>query len=491
MPASNFNDRFQHHLSRESRARGNGPFQMLDRLKCNGDIDLISFSGGIPLPSKFPIRKLSVSFPELGCFQEDEHNKYPKEVDVSFDMRNDANTNGLDFEGALQYGQCQGIPELVKFIKKHVELAHSPPYKEWDIKLTNGNTIGLEYCVRLLVDYGESILIEKYTYPAAITAMAPLGVKFISIDMDENGMIPQSLEEVLKKWDYSKGPMPRILYTIPTGQNPTGSTLSIDRKKKIMALARKYDIIIIEDEPYYFLQMDACNATTSEAQIELQDAAENSAILSSFVNRLVPSFLNLDTEGRVLRIDSFSKLIAPGSRLGWITGNPLFIDRITRAAEVSTESPSGISQIVLFGILNHWKQEGFFLWLRELQHTYTNRRNALLQSADKYLPKSICSYRAPKAGLFLWIELDKSRYLFDDQNKPVSEIELDIFQALLQKGVKPVCGQLFMPYPEKNDRIFFRFAYSVAPIDKFEVGMKRFASTLKEFFRLNEDELQS
>ncbi|EPY52287.1 aromatic aminotransferase [Schizosaccharomyces cryophilus OY26] len=483
-------DKFQHHLSRESRTRGNGPFQMLDRIKCNKDIDLISFSGGVPLPSKFPIRNLSVRFPETGYFEEEIENRYPKEVDVSFDLGKDKSENNLDFEGALQYGQCQGIPELVNFIKEHVELAHSPRYKEWEIKLTNGNTIGLDYCLRLLVNYGDSVLIEKYTYPAAITTMSPLGVKFVSIDMDEEGMLPESLQGIMENWDASNGPRPRVLYTIPTGQNPTGSTLPIGRRKRIFALAQKYDIIIIEDEPYYFLQMDSYHGNVLASEIQKQDSTQNIGV-SSFVNKLVPSFLKLDTEGRVLRLDSFSKLIAPGSRLGWITGNPLFIDRITRAAEVSTESPSGISQVALYAILNHWKQEGFFLWLQELQRTYTTRRNALLQYADKYLPNSICSYQIPNAGLFLWVELNKDRYLFSSQQKSVPEIELEIFQALLQKGVKPVCGQLFMAYPENNDRIFFRFAYSIAPIDKFEVGLQRFASTLKDFFILEKEELQA
>ncbi|WBW71029.1 aromatic aminotransferase [Schizosaccharomyces osmophilus] len=491
MSPSIFNDKFQHHLSREARARGKGPFQMLDRIKCNTDIDLISFSGGIPHPSKFALRRLSVRFPELGCFHEGAGNSYPKEADVSYDLGRDENENGLDFEGALQYGQCQGIPELVNFIKEHVKLAHSPPYKEWEIKLTNGNTIGLEYCLRLLINYGDPVLIEKYTYPAAITAMSPLGVNFISIDMDGEGMLPESLQEIMENWDPSKGSRPRILYTIPTGQNPTGSTLSIDRRKKIMVLAQKYDIIIIEDEPYYFLQMDSYNGSTLEEGNQKQDSMQNSTVLSSFVKKLVPSFLKLDVEGRVLRIDSFSKLIAPGSRLGWITGNQLFIDRITRAAEVSTESPSGISQVTLFAILNHWKQEGFFLWLQELQRTYTIRRNALLESANKHLPKSICSYKAPKAGLFLWVEINKDRYLFDSKNKSVSDIELEIFEALLQKGVKPICGQLFMAYPDKNDQIFFRFAYSIAPVDKFEMGLQRFASTLKDYFKFDEKELQA
>ncbi|CAB42068.1 aromatic aminotransferase [Schizosaccharomyces pombe] len=468
----NLKKKYQHHLSLESASREYGPFQMLGRIQSDSDIKMLSFAGGEPNPSKFPIHKLSVSFPEVNSWEKDTN----KDATVSYELSNNANEGSLDLLGALQYGQCQGIPELVKFIKDHVGQIHMPQYKDWDIKITNGNTIGLEYCLRLLVNRGDCILIEKYTYPAAITAMRPLGVKFIPIDMDENGMLPESFEKVMETWDSSLGARPHVLYTIPTGQNPTGSTLTLERRKKFLTLAKKYDIIIVEDEPYYFLQMEKYDANWKPDKQAFN--------ISSFKKKLIPSLLHLDTDGRVLRVDSFSKLIVPGLRLGWITGNSLFIDRITRYAEVCTESPSGVSQVVLYAILNRWGQNGFLEWLQDLQNSYTMRRNALLLAADKHLPKSVCKYHSPKAGLFLWVELDKNRLICSNMDKSISEIEMEIFVELVNNGVKPVCGQLFMGEPNSADKIFFRFAYSLADLSTFEAGLERFTSTIQKYFQL-------
>ncbi|CAA21918.1 aromatic aminotransferase [Schizosaccharomyces pombe] len=466
---------FSHHLSRESKAREKGPFQMLGRIKSSTGIDAISFSSGLPHPNKFAIRELSIKFPQLGCFKE-ENGTYAKEVNVTFNIKADPSEGLLNFSQSLQYGQCQGISELVGFIKEHIRRIHAPRYENWDIKMSNGNTSGLEYCLRLLVNYGDHVLTEKYTYPAAITAMRALGVQFVSVDMDSEGMLPESLEEIMRDWDISLGPRPHVLYTVPTGQNPTGSTLSLSRRKKLLALARKYDIIIVEDEPYYFLQMEDYNGSLNPAQQKCDG--------STFLKSLVPSLLSLDTEGRVLRLDSFSKLIAPGTRLGYITGNSMFIDHITRIAEVCTESPSGICQSVLYAMLHNWGQEGFCAWLQELQYSYTVRRNAFLNVANKYLPNSVCIYHVPRAGLFLWVELNLNHYRFSDTKKSVSQIEMEIFLALVEKGVKTVCGQFFMANPERSTKIFFRFAYSIADFEDFEEGIKRFTSVINEHFNV-------
>lgn len=240
-------------------------------------------------------------------------------------------------------------------------------------------------------------MLEEYTFASAAETAWPLGLKAAAIAIDEQGLIPEAMDDLLSNWDEkTRGARkPFVLYTIPTGQNPTGATQSVERRKAVYKVAQKHDVIIVEDEPYYFLQMQPY--TGADAPPVAPPASNE-----EFLRLLVPSLLSLDTDGRVMRLDSFSKVIAPGTRTGWVTASAQIVERFIRHNESSAQNPSGLSAITLYKLLDEtWGHDGYLQWLRHLRVEYTARRDALLLACEKFLPKDIITWTPPAAGMFV------------------------------------------------------------------------------------------
>lgn len=302
-----------------------------------------------------------------------------------------------DLAIALNYAQGTGSAQMIRFITEHTELVCNPAYADWGCVLTVGSTSSLDKGLRTFCERGDVVLAEEYTYSSAVESAAALGVNFIPIKMDSEGLLPEEMDDILNTWDEkSRGARkPHVLYTVPTGQNPTGATQSATRRKAIYKVAQKHDIYIFEDEPYFFLQMQPYTGPDSPS---VPPPASNEA----FLKTLVPTYLSLDVDGRVMRMDSFSKVIAPGTRVGWVTASEQIIERIVRANESSVQNPSGLSQIVLFKLLDeHWGHAGYFQWLINLRMEYTRRRDTLLDACEKFLPKDLVSWNPPAAGMFV------------------------------------------------------------------------------------------
>lgn len=464
-----------HHLSVESASRKQSPLKAVALSKSSRNIKIISLAGGLPNPEYFPIREIDAEIPAINSWKKDSSNSGKLDT-VSVPMSS-SDSDVLPLSVALQYGQGSGAALLAQFLKEHTRIIHNPPYEGWNIIMTTGNTSCLDIALRMLTNRGDSILVEKYSFPSALQSMRPLGLSCIPIDMDQFGFLPESMDDILTNWDATSygSPKPHVLYTIPSGQNPTGSTLSVERRKQIYTLAQKHDIIILEDEPYYYLQMDAYEGKP--------EAADKAFTNEQFVKELIPSFLSMDVDGRVIRMDSLSKVVAPGSRVGWFTAQPLFIERGLRAAETATQSASGISQGILYAMFKHWGQDGYLEWLKHIRYSYTLRRNYLLYAMDTYLPKSVCSYIPPVAGMFIWFEVDKSRYIHADKNESIPEIESKIHAEAVEEGVNLACGNWFVVDPRVNDKIFFRVTFAHAELEEFNVAIERFAGVLKNNFK--------
>ena len=174
--------------------------------------------------------------------------------------------------------------------------------------------------MRVFCNRGDTILAEAYSFSSSLYAAEAQGVNVFPVPLDEFGIIPEKLESIMDNWN-PETPKPKLLYTIPTGQNPTGSSLSDDRKAKIYRIAQKHNFIIIEDEPYYFLQMEPYVKDASAREKKTYSSHDE------FIQSLAKSFISLDTDGRVVRLDSFSKVLTPGTRLGWIVGCLLYTSR--------------------------------------------------------------------------------------------------------------------------------------------------------------------
>ena len=363
---------------------------------------LISLGGGLPCAEYFPFQSIGMKIPTVPHFSEAEVRQYGREVQIGkYDVL-EKEDSVYDLSIALNYGQATGSAQLVRWVTEHTELVCNPPYADWRCCLTVGSTGALEQAYRMLLDRqrGDSMLTEEYSFSTALETVAPLGIKVFGVDIDEQGLLPESMDEILSNWDAgARGARkPHTLYTVPSGQNPTGATQGEARRRAIYAVAQKHDVYIIEDEPYYFLQMQPYTG---------QDAPDPPppATVEEFLETLIPSLLSMDVDGRVLRMDSFSKVVVPGSRLGWITASEQMVERFIRHGEVANQGPSGISQVLIHKLLDEeWGHEGYLKWLINLRLEYTNRRNIILAACENYLPRNIVTWNPPAAGMFVSAE---------------------------------------------------------------------------------------
>lgn len=235
----------------------------------------------------------------------------------------------VDLEHLLQYSGAQGHPALQAFIKEFVTKIYQPAYADWDTLLDIGSTDGWSKVVGLLLERDDAILVEEWTYPGASNAYLPLNCPQVPIKIDGDGLVPEDMERILSTWnpdEHEGRRRPRLLYTVPVGQNPTGTLLTTDRKKTIYDICVKYDVIICEDDPYYFLYADPWvpqSAKVAEASAREINMTDDNKGQEKFLKALPPSFLKFDYQGRVIRLETFSKTIAPGSRLGFFVAHPL------------------------------------------------------------------------------------------------------------------------------------------------------------------------
>ena len=315
-------------------------------------------------------------------------------------MQRGENGGVYDLTIALNYGQASGSAQLLRWVTEHTELVANPPYADWRCALTIGSTGALEQALRMFCDRtrNDSLLTEEYSFSTALETAHPLGIRCFGVGMDEQGLLPESMDEILSNWnERARGGArkPTILYTVPSGQNPTGATQGLQRRRDVYEVCRKHDVFILEDEPYYFLQMQPY---TGQGKPEAAAPANT----SEFLRTVIPSLLSMDVDGRVLRMDSFSKVVVPGSRLGWVTASEQVIERYLRHAEVASQGPSGISQLVMYKLVDEkWGHEGFLQWLMHLRLEYTRRRNSLLAACERYLPQEVVSWVPPAAGMFV------------------------------------------------------------------------------------------
>ena len=366
---------------------------------------IISLGGGLPCPEYFPFESITMKVPVSPHFSEAATHSSGKEIRIGkYDVTSSSsqaaaeNPPVYDLSIALNYGQAHGSAQMMRFVTEHTELVSNPPYADWQSCLTVGSTAALEQALRMLCDKtrGDAVLTEEYSFSTALETAIPLGVKVFGVKMDEEGLLPGSMDEILSNWDSAArggARKPHVLYTVPSGQNPTGATQGEQRRREIYAVCQKHDVYIIEDEPYYFLQMPPHKTTAITTGEESID---------QFLTSLVPTLLSMDTDGRVMRMDSFSKVVVPGSRLGWITASAQMVERYIRHAEVCNQGPSGFSQVILHKLLDEeWGHEGYLRWLMNLRGEYTKRRDVMLDACEKFLPAGVVSWSETRSGMFV------------------------------------------------------------------------------------------
>ncbi|THH28413.1 hypothetical protein EUX98_g5776 [Antrodiella citrinella] len=531
-----------HHISDLAKARQPSPLKSLS--KYVGTPGLITLAGGMPHPDYFPFADIGANALAHDSYSADEVQRAsgfswiwslfgakPKTIQLTV-PKYPTTPDQVNLAVALQYGQAIGLPQLQAFIKEFSTKVYSPAYSNWTNLIHTGNTDGLTRAFLTLLNPGDVLLTEEWTYPSALASAQPIGCKAVPVAMDGQGMKSDALEKILSEWDeQGRGAKrPRVMYTIPIGQNPGGTTMSISRKQEIYDLCVKYgqsatlfitsntetqselDVIIVEDDPYYFLQMKEY-----KLQSERATASSSKHDGAEFIASLAPTYLKIDVQGRVIRLDTFSKTIAPGSRLGFFTCNPLFAERLERQGETSTQAPCGFGQSLITQLLTTWGYEGYVRWLHGLAIQYEIRRNYLLDSLSEefHMRKSLgtkgvwegleifeayakpdgsekfgygnklFSIVPPTSGMFLWIKLH-----FDDipRFQPGDEetLEMQLFAKFATAGVLVAPGWFFAAdgvNPPEPGAGHFRVAFSNADLITFKKAVTIFGEVIRDFHK--------
>lgn len=480
-----------HLLSVEAKSRKSSPLKTA--FKYLADPNVVFLGGGLPLADYFPWTKVIAESPAAPFA--DGIGAYPKEgeaviTEVHRDPKSTVNLpTDIPLSRSLQYGFTEGQPEIIKFVTEHTKLIHKIPYEGWTAISTIGNTEAWDSVLRTFTNRGDTILVEGFTFSSALETAHGLGVTTYPTPVDDFGIIPEKLEEILNDW---VGPKPKLLYTIPTGQNPTGSSLSNERRVEIYKIAQEHDLLIIEDEPYYFLQMEPYTKDVSKRSTK---SIKNH---QEFIDGLVTSFLSLDVDGRVLRLDSFSKVLAPGSRFGWIVGQEYLLERIVRLHEVSVQNPAGFTQTLINGLLQRWGQDGYIDWLIGLRAEYSLKRDVAIDAVEKYFPKEVSFYNPPVAGMFFTVQFDAAKHpKFEEFGRDPLKVEAALFDEAIKEGSLMIPGSWFKvtdqtnpPQPETHadksteNHIFFRGTYAAVPLPALQDGLEKFAKAVKVQFGL-------
>lgn len=470
---------FSHRLTLESRLREPAT---LKAARAELTAGVMSLATGRPSPEYYPVTNVSFGFAQTKICS-------GLTPGVMTATRAAEGIQGPDASAelpvAMSYGYSQGSEINVRFLTEHVELVHSPPYSNWEVCLNTGSTSAIEHVLRMFCSRGDYILTEEYTYSGALEAMKPLGLHASTIKMDNEGMSADELEMTLASWDSNErgAPKPFVLYTIPTGQNPTGVTQTSQRRKEIYAVAERHDLLIIEDDPYYYLHYPS---NTQKHQVSGEDSAHN-----MYLHSLLPSYLSMDVSGRVMRLDSTSKIIAPGLRCSWMTANSDIIAKILSHHDVGVVCPSGPSQLMMGTLLEHtWGHKGFTGWLMYLRDEYAHRCQTLVQACEKHLPGDICSWQSPEAGMFLWIKIDWRKHalgLVGDGEPSAQDfhaIEDSIYKTALRKGTLVCKGSAFHGSNAPSREMFLRVTFATASLEDLGMAINRLDEAIRQEFCL-------
>jgi len=390
---------------------------------------MVSLGGGLPNSALFPFTSLRIgviSSSDSGGDDEEE-----TELSLSSD----------ELGAALQYSPTPGLPQLVAHLRdlqiwEHGVDVGEGPHHHYNVMVSVGSQDALTKAFEMLLDPAhDELLVEAPTYSGALAFLQPFGVKLTPVGTDELGIQPEALQQALEKSDGET--RRRVLYTIPTAQNPSGSTLSNGRREAIYAIASEHDLVIMEDDPYYYLHPN-------------RDA--------------VKSFLSLDEDGRVIRFDSLSKLISSGMRIGFATGPPKLIERLSFHTQATNLHNSGISQVMVSKLFDHWGKRGFDDHAAKVASFYCRRRDVLLAAAERHLT-GLATWSPPDAGMFLWIKLNG----IDDTKALIEE-------KAAAANVLFVPGQSFDCWDRPSQ--YIRASFSTASDEDMDVAMERLASLI-------------
>lgn len=396
---------WKENFSKCSRAARPSPIREI--LKVVKQPGMISFAGGMPAPDVFPINKF-------------------------WDCLESLRKEGADM---MQYGTTEGDPRLREFLANWTAPRLGRVTKLEENLLTTGSQQALDLFGWAMLDEGDYVIAEDPTYLAAITTFCNHGAKFISVPMDEGGMEVDKLPGIIDK-ALAEGKKLKFIYTIVNFQNPGGATLSLERRKKLVAISSKYQIPIFEDDPYGYVRYDGEH---------------------------LPSIFSFDKEGLVLYAGSFSKILSPGVRVGWLTGNADIIRQMTVFKQATDLCSSPLTQGVTYEYCRRGELDAH---LPNIISNYRAKRDAMEESFKKYLAPRGLKWVRPEGGFFYWLD--------------TGAVDANILsQKAIEKKVLFVPGAAFCVDPESG-RHNARINYTFSSPEVIEEGVKRLAEAIDE-----------
>lgn len=373
-----------------------------DLLRVAANPEIISFAGGLPAPELFPVEKIQAAANQV--FQE----------------------KGMT---ALQYGSSKGIPELRAIIVERLK-QDGITVDEEQIMISTGSQQVLDLTSKMFINEGDTVIVEKPTYLCALDVFKSYGANLVSVEMDEDGMKLDMLEEALLA-----NPNTKMIYTIPTFQNPTGRTLSLERRKKLAQLALAYDVLVLEDNPYGAVR---------------------------FEGTPLPAVRSFDDTGHVIYTSTFSKILAPGLRLGWVVAPLELINKYTIMKQSVDLHSDNLAQFI---VASFFENNDIDKHIAKITGLYKERKDLMMNAIKKYFPETVtCSQ--PEGGMFIWIEV------------PGITNTQELFERCIQNNVAFVPGEPF--YCDEIVPGTFRLNYSNMPEEQIEIGMKRLAQAINE-----------
>lgn len=392
------------------------------------DPAVVNLSGGVPPPSTFPLQSIDVRLKDGTC------------VSISEE----------DTQLAQRYPPF-AWGKLMKWTHSTAERLWNPA-GDWAVHVTAGSMSGVDTVFSMLLDDGDALLIEEFSFTASIDWLVASRIKCIPVKVDQHGIEPSSLRDACEQAS-SAGLRLKALYTIPVGQNPTGSCLTAERAREVYDIARHFDFLIVEDDAYYFLHHRANDAM-------------NGQVGESAGPSFPSTFTGMDTDSRVIRLDSFSKVMAAGFRLGWITAHRDYIQAFSRLSYFSSQHGSSLSMMVLGSVLEAWAWDGFVAHVQELQSKFRQNACAMLSAAAEHL-NGVAEWHAPSSGMFLWVRLAAS----------LSDREL--LRRLHQNQVVVLHGDT-CSVQHLDGPTFLRLSYTLEDEGMIEEGVRRLGQMLRE-----------
>ena len=367
-------------------------------LKLTEQPDVISFAGGLPAPEIFPVNEIEEACRHV--FKE--HSSM-----------------------ALQYSTTEGYLPLREYLASYTSCPHFELEPD-NILITSGSQQALDLIGKVFIDPGDPVLVESPTYLGALQAWNAYDAKYMTVPMDDEGLVVDALPERLRK-------KPKFIYVLPNFQNPTGVTFSLERRHKLIELAHQHGTPIIEDDPYCQLR---------------------------FEGEDIPSLLSLDDQFHEVYLSTFSKILTPGWRLAWIAAPRDVIHKLVQAKQGADLHTATFNQVVAYEVI----KDGFLdEHIPVIRKVYHERRDVMLETMKKTFPANV-HWTHPQGGLFLWVTL------------PEGVNAEEILKLAVEQKVAFVPGSSF--HPDGTGKNTMRLNFSAPTPEQIELGITRLGRVL-------------